>query len=314
MSARRTSAPPTGPVARLAAWLFAPQPVERLELLRILLPLAILGFLSGRLVHADHWLTLRGFQVPDLGHPDYRQPVYFSPLDPWQAWTVAGLIVASAVATTLGAFTRASSGVLACLLAYVALADRIEAFTVNKLGAALVIALFLSPAGARYSIDAWRARRKQERLPKKRRRPPPVEVVGGSVRFFQIAIVVMYAASGIAKSRGDWITDPLVIWSHMHDSYQSGIAYFLARHVPAIGWTVMQGATLAYELLAPLWYGFARTRRYALYFGLGMHATIALLFPPVMWFSLLMMSVLFAGYAPLHWLTSSGPVGEPAPA
>jgi hypothetical protein len=294
--------------------LFAPQPVERLELLRILLPLAVLGFLSTRIAHADHWLSLGGFQVPDLGHPDYRQPMYLSPLDPWQAWTVGALIVASAIATSLGAFTRVSSGVLAFLLAYVALADRIEAFTVNKLGTALVIALFLSPAGARYSIDAWRAHRAQQRLSSKRRRPAPAVVAGGSVRFFQIVIVVMYAASGIAKMHGDWLSDPLVIWSHMHDSYQSGFAYFLARHVPAIGWTSMQGATLAYELLAPLWYGWARTRRYALYFGLGMHATIAVLFPPVMWFSLLMMSVLFAGYAPLHWLTSSAPLGEPAAA
>jgi uncharacterized membrane protein YphA (DoxX/SURF4 family) len=299
-------------VARLAAWLFAPQPVERLELLRILLPLAILGFLSTRIAHIDHLLSMRGYQVPDLGHPDWRQPMYLSPLDPWQAWVVGALIVVSALATSLGALTRVSSGVLAFLLAYVALANRIEAFTVNKLGAALMIALFLSPAGARYSIDAWRARRAQQRLPRKRGRPPPTEVVGGSVRFFQIAIVVMYAASGIAKMHGDWLSDPLVIWSHMHDSYQSAFAYFLARHVPAIGWTVMQGATLGYEFLAPLWYGWARTRRYALYFGLGMHLTIALLFPPVMWFSLLMMAVIFAGYAPAHWLRSGEPAAEPA--
>lgn len=300
-----------GPAARLSAWLFAPQPIERLELVRIAVPLAILGFLSTRLAYADHWLTLRGFQVPALGHPDYRQPLYLSPLEPWQAWTLAALVVVSVLMTTLGAFTRVSTGVLAFLLAYVALADRIEAFTVNKLGTVLVIALFLSPAGARYSVDAWRARRRREQAGK-RRRDPPAWVAGGSVRFFQVVLLAMYAGSGIAKVHGDWLSDPLVIWTHMHDSYQSGFAYFLVRHVPAAGWTAMQYATLLYELFAPLWYTWPRTRPIAIGFGLAMHVMIGLLFPPVMWFSGLMITVLLAGYAPLGWLTSAEPDVAPA--
>ncbi len=295
-----------GVVTRVSKWLASPQPVERLELVRIVVPMAILGFLSTRLAHADHWLTLSGFQVPSLGHADYRQPLYLSPLEPWQAWTLAALVVASAVATTLGAFTRVSSGALAFLLVYVALADRIEAFTVNKLGSVLVIALFLSPAGARYSVDAWRARRRREKAGK-RRRDPPALVAGGSVRFFQIVLLAMYAGSGIAKARGDWLSDPLVIWTHMHDSYQSEFAYFLVRHVPAAGWTAMQYTTLLYELFAPLWYAWPRTRPFALGFGLSMHVMIGLLFPPVMWFSALMIAVLVAGYAPLGWLTSAEP-------
>jgi uncharacterized membrane protein YphA (DoxX/SURF4 family) len=291
--------PPLTPWGRAWAWIFEPQPVERLELLRIVLPLAILGFLSQRLAHAPYWLGTRGLVIPNLGHPDYRQPLYLAPLAPWQAWAAAALIIAGGLATSLGAFTRVANAVFAFLLAYAALANRLEAFTVSKLGAALAIALFLSPCGSRYSVDAWRARRRNDK-PKK----PRTHVAGGSVRFVQVTLLALYAGSGIAKSRGDWLHDPLVIWSHLHDSYQSGFAYFLARHIPSAGWTLFQGMTLAYELFAPLWYSVRKTRVLAIVFGVGMHGMIALLFPPVMWFSFLMIALIFAGFAPEAWLIS----------
>jgi len=39
-------------LAALRRWLAAPQPIERLAFLRIVVPLATLGFLSSRLIHA----------------------------------------------------------------------------------------------------------------------------------------------------------------------------------------------------------------------------------------------------------------------
>ncbi|MBE7448336.1 MAG: hypothetical protein HS111_05465 [Kofleriaceae bacterium] len=48
-------------------------------MMRIAVPLAILGFMSSRIVHADHWIGDAGFIVPDLGG-DWRQPV------PWRRW------------------------------------------------------------------------------------------------------------------------------------------------------------------------------------------------------------------------------------
>jgi hypothetical protein len=37
-------------------------------------------------------------------------------------------------------------------------------------------------------------------------------------------------------------------------------------------------------------------------FGVGMHLMIGLMFGPVIWFSLLMMTLLVASYAPAPWL------------
>jgi len=287
----------TPPAPHLSSGLMAPQPIERLEFVRLLAPLAILGFLASRLVHVEHWLTSVGFVVPPRAVADYRQPLYLPPIPVWLAFLVALATVASGLATSLGYRTRWASGIFAGLLAYLALADRLEAFTVNKLGTVVAIALFASPAGARFSVDAWRRRQSKGDA------PTLTHVTWGNVRFFQALLAFMYLASGTAKWRGDWVTNPHVIWSHLHDSYQTTFTYLLATTVPPAGFTLFQYATLAYELGAPIWFGVRRLRPLGLMFGLAMHASIGLMFGPVVWFSLLMMVLLFGAFAPLAWLS-----------
>jgi uncharacterized membrane protein YphA (DoxX/SURF4 family) len=272
---------------RVRAWLAAPQPIERLALARILLPLVLLGFFSSRLIQADVFIGESGFHVPRLDG-DWRQPLYLAPLPPALAWAVAALTVASGLMLAVGLFTRAAAAVFAFLLAYLALADRLEAFTVSKLGPTLVLALFFSPAGARFSIDAWRHRGKL---------PHPTHVAGGAVRFYQLFLPVMYSGSGIAKLRGDWL-DKQVLFTHLHDSYQTAAACFLAQRLPSPVWSLLQWATLAFEVGAPLWFALPRTRTPALVAGLLMHAFIGLAFGPVVWFALLMAALLVCAYAP----------------
>ncbi len=278
-------------MSRLEAWLTAPQTMWRLALLRVLVPVVVLGFLSSRLIHADYWLSARGFQVPDLGGGDWRQPLYLPPIPPWAAWCVAAATVISGVMLAAGIFTRAAGGLFAGLLAYLALADRLEAFTVSKLAPALVLALVYGPSGARYSVDAWRRRRSDPES------ELPATDTSGTLRFFQVFLVVMYSGSGIAKLRGDWLDKP-VLWSHVHDDYQTAVSYFLVRSLPGGAWSVLQWLTLVFEVGAPLWFALRWTRRPALVAGLGMHAMIGLMFGPVIWFALLMSSLLVACYAP----------------
>jgi len=272
-----------------------PQPIERLEFIRVLAPLAILGFLSTRLVHVEHWLTEVGFVVPEHELGDWRQPVYIPPVPVWLAVVIAVATVASGLATSIGWRTRWSSGIFAALLAYLALADRLEAFTVNKLGTVVAIALFAAPSGTRYGLDARLRERTGDAT-------PPTFVSWGNVRFFQALLVFLYFGSGMAKVRGGWLSDSHVVWSHLHDSYQTGFTYFLARTVPSWAWILFQGVTLVYEVGAPLWFAMRRTRVPALFVGLGMHASIGLMFGPVIWFSLLMSVLLLGSFAPLPWL------------
>lgn len=283
---------------RFRDWLAEPQPIERLALLRIAIPLAVLGFLSSRLMHADHWLSPIGFHVPDLGG-DWRQPLYLAPMPVWAAWVVAAGIVISGLCLAAGALTQPAAAIFAVLVGYTTLADRLEAFTVNKLAPVLTLALFLAPGGARYGVDAWlRARRDREA-------PRPTEVEGGVIRFFQIFLCTMYSASGIAKARGDWVTHQ-VLWTHLHDQYQTEIGWLIMRVLPGSLWWALQWLVLVFEVGAPLWFSWRWTRMPALVVGLGMHTMIGLMFGPVVWFALLMGSILVASFAPASYLERVG--------
>jgi hypothetical protein len=298
-------------IERAVAALFQPRPIIRLAILRILAPLVILGFMSSRFLHADDWLSSAGFRVPPLDD-DWRQPLNLPPLPVWMAWSVSAALVVSGLATCVGVVTRWSSAVFAALLAYVALADRLAAFTVSKLSPVIVLALCLSPSGARASIDAWRQRRRDPAA------PPPELVSGGCVSFFQLLLPVFYVSSGWSKAwgwgkpHGEWLSEPYVLWTQLHDSYQTAVSWFLANHLPAWMWTVIQGAVLAFECGAPLWFALRPTRPYALGFGVAMHLGIGLMFGPVIWFSLLMMTLLVASYAPERWLVRALTLGRGA--
>jgi uncharacterized membrane protein YphA (DoxX/SURF4 family) len=277
---------------------FAPQPIVRLETVRILAPLAILGFMSMRVIHADDWLSTIGFRVPELAN-DYRQPAHLAALPPSVAWAVAIVLVVAWLATVAGALTRISSGVFAALLVYVALADRLSAFTVSKIAPVIALALCLTPSGSRWSVDAWLRRRRDPKW------TPPTHVSGGCVRFFQFFLPVFYCSSGYLKATGAWLEHPYVLFTHLHDSYQTPVSWFLANHLPQIGWTILQGITLLFEVFAPLWFLLKWTRPYAFAWALSMHAMIGMMFGPVAWFSLLMMSLLVASYAPVTLLDPS---------
>lgn len=279
---------------RLERWVVEPQPVLRLELIRILAPLAILGFMWSRLRHADHWLGGAGFRVPDLGGSEWRQPLYVPALPDWAAWSVAGLMVASGLAVSLGFRARRFAWVFAGLLAFVALSDRLAAFTVSKLSPIVLVVIASSACGRRFGVDAWMERRRGGEL--------PTRVAGGSVRFFQVLLPVFYSASGIAKLQGDWLKSPHVLWTLLHDSYQTAVSWALANALPAPAWTVFQVVTLGFEVLAPIWFAVRKTRPVAFVIGLGMHSMIGLMFGPVKWFSLLMMVLLLASYCPKPWL------------
>lgn len=279
---------------RFFAWLKRPVPVARLELVRICAPLAILGFMASRIAYADEWLGDGGFRVPDLGYGDPRQPLYLPALPGSVAWAVALTLVASGLAVSFGWNARRAAWVFATCGAWVALSDRLAAFSVSKLTPVVAIALALSPCGERFGIDAWRRKRRAPHV------ELPREVVSGSVRFFQILIPVIYCASGIAKARADWLKQPFVLWSHLHGTYQTSVTLFLANILPPFAWTVFQAGTLLLETFAPLWFSWSRTRPYAVVAAASMHAMIGLMFGPVRYFAMLMATLILASHLSPH--------------
>ncbi|HEY8073606.1 MAG TPA: HTTM domain-containing protein [Labilithrix sp.] len=279
---------------RFAGWLSRPQHFLRLELVRICAPLAILGFMSSRIAHADEWVGDAGFRVPELASSDYRQPLYLPALGGSAAWIYAVVLVASGLALAAGWRSRVAAIVFAGASAWAALADRLASFSVSKLAPVVAIALATSACGARWSIDAWRRAKRGDKLPN--------ETTAGAVRFFQLLLPTIYCASGIAKARADWLREPYVLWSHLHDTYQTAITVILANALPPMAWTIFQIATLAFEALAPLWFAWKKTRGPALVFGVGMHGMIGLMFGPVIWFAMLMATLLVASFLPDRFL------------
>ncbi len=282
------------PFSRIWRWLVDPVPVLRLSILRVAASLATLGFMSGRLRHVDEWVGDRGFHGPDLGG-DWRQPLYVPPLPASVAWGLAGVMVVSGLGFAAGWKTRRSGVVFAATLAFVAVADRLAAFTVSKLSPFVILAIALGPAGNRLGFDAWRRRRAGGKRSK-------VLLPAPSLRFLQLLPVVIYSSSGIAKARGDWLKTSLVLWSHLHDTYQTAVTFALASRLPTWSWRASQALVLAFEVGAPLWFAIPQTRRWAFVFGCGMHVMIGLMFGPVVWFALLMMALLIGGWAPEEWL------------
>jgi hypothetical protein len=279
------------PEALLSAWR-APERILRLELIRFMAPLAILGFMSGRLAHADEWLGAAGFRVPELDAADWRQPLYIPTLPGSTPWFLAALMVASGLALAVGFRVRVASLTFAATLAFVALSDRLAAFTVSKMAPAIALALFFSPAGARYGVDAFLEARKTPRLPRVE------EMSSGSFRFLQSLLLVLYASTGACKAKNEWFKTPFVLWTHVHDSYQTTFSWAIANATPVPVWILLQYVVLALELLAPLWFLWKKTRPYALVIALGMHAMIGLMFGPVKWFALLMISLLLGSFLP----------------
>lgn len=296
-AAPRATAPKSPkPGARSEDHVIAPQPVERIVTLRVLATLAILSFMSTRLVHADHWIGDAGFWVPDLGG-DWRQPMYLPALPGALAWGLAALMVVSGLATLVGFRTRAAALTFGATLLYVALADRLSAFTVSKLSPIVALTIAMGGAGAAWSVDAWLRRRKDPSAPRY------THVPGGSVRFIQIHLPVFYCASGICKAKGDWLERSDVLFTHLHDSYQTSVSLFLANTLPAWSWSALQWTTLVFEVGAPLLFWLRPTRLVALSYGVLMHVMIGLMFGPVKWFSLLMIAMLLAAYLPDAALT-----------
>ncbi len=278
--------------ASLSDRFLEPEPILRLEIIRIFAPLAILGFMSSRIAYAPYWIGDAGFQVPDMGRVDWRQPMYLSPLHAGTAWALVTVMVLSGLALSAGFRPRPAAVVFALTLAYVALADRLAAFTVTKMSPVIALALAASPCGRAFGVDAWR----------RRRRDPthvwPTRVAPGSVRFFQALLCTMYCGSGFCKMHGDWLSMHYVLWTHLHDSYQTWVSWALANWTPVFLWPVLQFVVLTFEAGSPLWFGWRKSRPIALVVGLGMHLMIAVMFWPVRWFAMLMATLLVGAFLP----------------
>ena len=263
------------------AWRFAlgPVPALRLQAFRWTATLALLVYTLAWSLEAGEWLTAAGYHLSPEVSRGLQLPV---PLLGERALPVFLIAyIGSMVAVLLGVWPRLFSGLVLVGLAYVTTADRLAAFSMNRLALVAYLILVLAP---------WPARGKAER-----KIPAGPDQAGAArlpilrsawpLRILQATLLLQYFGAGICKLRGNWLSEPRALWLQCQDIYMTELAAWLVRELPLWGWAGLQYGALAFELLAPLLFCVRRLRPLAFVWGGLMHLAIGLMMYRVGYFS-----------------------------
>ena len=253
---------------RAVDWLVGVRELHRLRRFEIAFTTAFLIYMARNALDASEWLTTAGFH-PSASTVRPGKPV-FPPLPVWGAVLfLTALFGAGLLRLVTPAFRRGCFVVLFLCAVYAQGVDPYSAFALNKIYIAGFLLLALSP---------------------------PVEpaTFRGSLvtmRVFQATLLTIYFFTGYTKiAHGDWLAHSDVLWTQAQGFYRTDLAAWMLRTLPKPAWAVMQGSVLAFELGAPLWFCWRRTRPFAIAYGLCFHLGIALMMKAVWVFSLQMVT------------------------
>lgn len=219
--------------------------------------------------HAREWLTDAGYHLSREASRGLQLPVPL--LDRWSLVAFLTVYVVALLAILFDRRPRVASVVVLLCLTYVTTADRLAAFSMNKLALVAWLVLVLAP----WPEDEGHGPEEKGEL----RSAWPLRVL-------QVTLMLQYFGAGICKLRGGWIGDPQVLWLQVQSIYMTDFAAWTVRALPMWAWAAMHYLALAFELLAPALFGFVRLRPLAFLWGLGMHLAIGLMMYRVGIFSL----------------------------
>lgn len=256
------------PVARAVAFLFGPTDAVRLAAFRLLLAHDLLLYVLFRWRHAEEWLTPLGYHPTGAVTGGAQQPVPLLAPDalPWFGVAYFGSIAA----LILGVRPRATIWPVLAGTLYVTLADRLAAFTINKLFVASLLILALAPpivehAGRLRTRSAW------------------------PLRALQATCIIQLFGAGVCKLRyGPWLERGDTLWHQVQVMFMTDIAAWMVRALPMWLWAILQHLALGFELLAPILLIVRPLRPLAYLLGAGMFLVIALTMYELIFFSLQM--------------------------
>jgi len=272
-------------MGRFIGFWFETTDTIRLDTFRMCLGISILLYMGFRWQYADEWLTREGFHISAQNLPFLSMKV---PLLPLLFLPIFGaFFFASILALIVGWQTRwAIWSVWGCLL-YVTCADQLAAFSPNKILLAVLFILGFAPFGTYWSVSKGQPQRQ------------PV----WPVRVFQITMIVHFFMAGWAKVVfGEWMTNPLVLWTQMHGTYRTHFAGFLLNLLSPKVWTFMQINALLVELLSPFLFISKKLRWLGFLWMGSLLIMIALTMKHLIYFMLIIASffVLFVEEDALH--------------
>jgi hypothetical protein len=250
-------------------FIFAPVDASRLVAFRSLFAASLLGYVAFRWGHAAEWLTAVGYHPSGRATGGLQQAV---PLLPGWALPWFGLAYfAAIVALIANLWPRITVWLVLAGTVYVTGADRLAAFTINKIfvGGLLILALappMIASADGRPRLrSAW------------------------PLRALQFTLIVQLFGAGICKLRhGDWLQHSDTLWYQVQLNFMTDAAAWMVRSLPMSVWAGLQHLALGFELAAPLLFVVPRLRPLGYAMGFGMFLTIAVTMRELVFFAVQM--------------------------
>ncbi len=209
-------------------------------------------------------------------------------LDGVRALFVALVVLGAMVAA--GAFYRLAIVLLFVTFTWVQLIDVSNYLNHYYLVSLLALLLCFMPLHRLWSFDAWlRPALRQETLP------------GWCTWLLRFQVGLVYLFAAIAKFNSDWLIHgaPLHLWLSSRGSWLTSAE---------VAWIASWGGFL-FDLTAPFFLSWKRTRKFAYVAVIGFHLTTSLLFPIGMFPFIMMLSTLvfFDASWPRRWLRKPAP-------
>ncbi|MCX4247558.1 HTTM domain-containing protein [Paraliomyxa miuraensis] len=241
-------------------WLERPTPSTGLAAFRILF--GALMLLSVARFWARGWID--ELYIDPSFHFTY---LGFGWVRPWPAWGMAlhfAVMGAAALALMLGAYTRWSAALFLLTFTYAELLEKAAYLNHYYLVSLLALLLVVVPAGATWSVDAWR-------------RGDRPTVGRWAYVLLRAQVAVVYVFAGLAKLDGDWLlrAEPLRTWLSAHaDLPLVGALLTTSAAAYAMSWGGM-----LYDLSIVAWLSWRPTRRVAYLVSIFFHVSLWILFP-----------------------------------
>jgi vitamin K-dependent gamma-carboxylase len=208
----------------------------------------------------------------------YQAPTYhftylgFDWVKPWPGgWMYVhfALMGLSALGIALGAFTRVSAALFFLTFTYAELIDKATYLNHYYLVSLLALLLCFVPSNRRYSVDAWRLRRRGKAM--------PGDVGLWAYWLLRAQVGLVYGFAGLAKLNPDWLlrAEPLRTWLPGHADVP-WLGSLLAE--PGLAY-VMSWAGAAFDLSVVPLLCLPQTRRYAYAAAALFHTAVWSLFP-----------------------------------
>lgn len=232
----------------------------------------------------------------------YNEPTFFfsywgfSWLKPLGPDAMCFLYIAAAMLAamiSLGLFFKIATLSFFLIFSYIELCDVTNYLNHYYLVSLLAFLLFLSPAHAMWSLDAWR---------KKNIRSTHVPLVFYTILRLQLVIVYVFAA--MAKCSSDWLLHarPMNIWLQARTEMPLLGAFFSESWVAF----VFSWSGFLFDATIVLWLINKKTRKLAYLAVLGFHGLTALLFPigAFPWLMIISTTLFFAPDWPLKFFAN----------